>query len=238
MLNSVTRAPMLFFDSNPLGRIFNRFSKDTAVSDGTLPEQAYIFSGVSLLSYVLDLLAVSHVHHNVDHGLPLPLCSDCGGACGHVLRPSEVLGGHDGLPSVRCHHSLSHELDVLSQSQRAHHNQANHFEQKFHSLVDHNGCAFFSYIASTRWMGYYLDYFSLFYILCTLGFAYLLRSEGINTALVALGVTSSISLLGPLQFLIRTSANVANSMTSIQRMQEYSSLESEPPARLDGDAEL
>ena len=50
MLKSVTRAPILFFDSNPLGRIINRFSKDTAVSDGTLPEQAYIFSGVSLLS--------------------------------------------------------------------------------------------------------------------------------------------------------------------------------------------
>ena len=50
ILNSVTRAPILFFDSNPLGRIINRFSKDTAVSDGTLPEQAYIFSGVSTLS--------------------------------------------------------------------------------------------------------------------------------------------------------------------------------------------
>lgn len=37
MLRSVTRAPILFFDSNPLGRIINRFSKDTAVSDGTLP---------------------------------------------------------------------------------------------------------------------------------------------------------------------------------------------------------
>ena len=44
-------------------------------------------------------------------------------------------------------------------------------------------------------MGYYLDYFSLLYILCTLGFAYLLKSEGINIALVALGVTGSISLL-------------------------------------------
>ena len=46
MLNTVTRAPILFFDSNPLGRIINRFSKDTTVSDGTLPEQIYIFSAV------------------------------------------------------------------------------------------------------------------------------------------------------------------------------------------------
>lgn len=94
-------------------------------------------------------------------------------------------------------------------------NQANHFERKFQSLVDHNGSAFFSYIASSRWMGYYLDYLSALYILCTIGFAFVLRAEGLNTALVALGITSSMSLLGPLQFLIRTSADVSNSMTSI-----------------------
>ena len=117
-------------------------------------------------------------------------------------------------------------------------NKADHFEKRFHSLVDHNGCAYFSYIASSRWMGYYLDYLSLLYILCTITFAFVLKSSGINTALVALGITSSMSLLGPLQFLIRTSADVANSMTSVQRMQEYSSLECEPPAVLKTDAEL
>lgn len=28
MLNSILRAPMLFFDTNPTGRVINRFSKD------------------------------------------------------------------------------------------------------------------------------------------------------------------------------------------------------------------
>ena len=36
MLKRVTRAPMLFFNSNPLGRIINRFSKDTATADNTV----------------------------------------------------------------------------------------------------------------------------------------------------------------------------------------------------------
>ena len=87
-------------------------------------------------------------------------------------------------------------------------------------------------------MGYYMDYFSLLYILSTIGIAFLLKSSGINPALVALGITSSLSLLGPLQYLFRSSADVANSMNSIQRMQEYSSLESEPPAVLPRDAKL
>ena len=117
-------------------------------------------------------------------------------------------------------------------------NKAEYFEQKFYSLVDRNGCAYFSYIASSRWMGYYLDYFGLLYIMSTIGFAFVLKSSGINTALVALSITSSMSLVGPLQFVIRMSADVANSMTSVQRMQEYSSLECEPPAVLKTDSEL
>lgn len=64
-------------------------------------------------------------------------------------------------------------------------------------------------------MGYYLDYLSAFYIMCTIGLAFVLKTEGTDTAMVALGITSSMSLLGPLQFLIRTSADVANSMTSV-----------------------
>ena len=33
MLERVARAPILFFNSNPLGRIINRFSRDTAMAD-------------------------------------------------------------------------------------------------------------------------------------------------------------------------------------------------------------
>ena len=39
MLKRVSRAPMHFFDSNPLGRIINRFSKDTAMADSVIPYQ-------------------------------------------------------------------------------------------------------------------------------------------------------------------------------------------------------
>ena len=40
MLERVSRAPMSFFTSNPVGRILNRFSKDTAVADSIFVKQA------------------------------------------------------------------------------------------------------------------------------------------------------------------------------------------------------
>ena len=47
MLEKVSRAPIQFFDSNPSGRIINRFSKDTSATDSNLPLQFLIFYDVS-----------------------------------------------------------------------------------------------------------------------------------------------------------------------------------------------
>ncbi len=113
-----------------------------------------------------------------------------------------------------------------------------HFKNRFLEMVDLNGRAFFTYQASVRWMAYHLDYISAVFILSTVGLSFVLKSEGISPALVALGITSAMSLSGPFQFLIRASADLTNSMTSVQRMQEYTALKSESPALIEADKAL
>lgn len=36
--------------------------------------------------------------------------------------------------------------------------------EKFYTLVDHNGRAFFTYVAVNRWIGFNIDIFSALYI--------------------------------------------------------------------------
>lgn len=45
MLNSILRAPMVFFHTNPLGRIINRFSKDLGDIDRNVASYANMFLG-------------------------------------------------------------------------------------------------------------------------------------------------------------------------------------------------
>lgn len=43
ILNNILRSPMTFFDTTPLGRILNRFSKDMNVIDETIPRSIRTF---------------------------------------------------------------------------------------------------------------------------------------------------------------------------------------------------
>ena len=38
MLSAVLKAPVLFFDTNPVGRVLNRFSRDIGITDELLPD--------------------------------------------------------------------------------------------------------------------------------------------------------------------------------------------------------
>lgn len=43
MLTNIVRSPMSFFDTTPIGRILNRFSRDICTIDETIPSSVFMF---------------------------------------------------------------------------------------------------------------------------------------------------------------------------------------------------
>ena len=63
MLANIMRSPMSFFDTTPLGRILNRFSKDIYLIDEVVPRsiRSFIWTFLSVLSTIIVIVIATPI---------------------------------------------------------------------------------------------------------------------------------------------------------------------------------
>ncbi|XP_045503254.1 probable multidrug resistance-associated protein lethal(2)03659 isoform X2 [Colias croceus] len=224
MFASITRAPMRFFHTNPSGRILNRFSKDMGAVDEVLPSAL-----LDVLQIGLSLIGIVIVVAIVNYWLLLPTLAI--GLVFYGLRifyiaSSRSIKRLEGVTRSPVFSHLNASLQGITTIRAFGAQEA--LIKEFDNHQDLHSSAWYMFIASSRAFGFWLDLVCVIYIaVVTLSFLVFGNEEyGGN---VGLAITQAMGLTGMFQWGMRQSTELENQMTSVERIQEYSSIEPEPP---------
>ncbi|EDV27232.1 uncharacterized protein TRIADDRAFT_10225, partial [Trichoplax adhaerens] len=230
MFSSVIKTLVYFFDTNPLGRTLNRFSKDLSLMDDKIPfsllhliQSGLYCAGVVILSAVVNPWIL------IPALLILVLFIFVRRFYLHMSRDIKRIEAVNNSP-IYSH--LSSTLNGLI-TVRAY-NKEEDFKETFVKYQDAHSQAWIIFIASLRWNAFHLDLLCDIFITCT-AFAALLTSRNVDPGAIGLSLSYSILLLGNFQWAVRQSAELENQMTSVERVKEYSQLPPEAPLRTHND---
>ncbi|KAH8258986.1 hypothetical protein KR038_000987, partial [Drosophila bunnanda] len=221
IFSAISRASMYFFNTNPPGRILNRFSKDLGQVDEMLPVvmmdviQTFLcLTGIVIIIAVVNPLLltptilISIVFYKL-RSFYLKTSRDVKRIDAIARSPvySHVASSLNGLTTIRAF-----------QAQRI-------LETEFDGYQDMHSTAFYTFLTTSRAFAYWLDFLCVIYMaIATLSF-FVFPPD--NAADVGLVITQVLGLTGLVQFAIRQSAELENQMTAVERVVEYEDIEPE-----------
>lgn len=231
MFRCIIRAPIYFFDTNPIGRIQNRFAKDLGTIDDLLPP-----TGLDITFIFLNLLGVLVVVAVISPWIIIPtliLFVLFFYLRRFYMRTARDVKRLEGVTRSPVFSHLSTSLYGLTTIRAF--NAQRTFERMFDLKQDHHTSAWYMFLSTARWFGITLDSICFAYItVVTMSLA--LSSDGsVSGGGVGLAIANALMLTGMFQWGVRQSAEIESQMTSVERVLEYSSVE--PEASLESSPE-
>lgn len=213
LLERVLHARPSFFDTNPIGRILNRFSKDMDLMDINLPmtsqDVLQIFfialSAVISISIVIPWFIVSLLPSVI---LFIFLQK-------RYKSSSRELKRLDGLAFSPIYSQFV-ESSVGLATIRAH-KWEKEFSSTFEGRVDEHHQAYHMFHSAGRWVGIRLDVVSALVTLAT-AVVVLAMGDTLDSGLAGVALTQSIIMTGSFQWGIRQAAETENLFTSVERI--------------------
>ncbi|XP_064455602.1 ATP-binding cassette sub-family C member 4-like [Ornithodoros turicata] len=223
MFRCIIRAPIVFFDTNPIGRIQNRFAKDLGTIDDLLP-----VTGLDITFIFLNLLGVLVVVAVISPWIIIPtliLFVIFYFLRRFYMRTARDVKRLEGVTRSPVFSHLSTSLYGLT-TIRAFGAQRT-FERMFDLKQDHHTSAWYMFLCTARWFGITLDLICFAYIsVVTMSLA--LSTDGsVTGGGVGLAIANALMLTGMFQWGVRQSAEIESQMTSVERVLEYSRLPAE-----------
>uniref|UniRef100_A0A8C3DJX3 Multidrug resistance-associated protein 4 n=1 Tax=Corvus moneduloides TaxID=1196302 RepID=A0A8C3DJX3_CORMO len=224
MFQSILKAPVLFFDRNPIGRILNRFSKDIGHLDDLLPLTFLDFVQTLLQIFGVVAVAVAVIPWILIPLIPLFILFIF--LRRYFLDTSRDIKRLESTTRSPVFSHLSSSLQGLWTIRAL--KAEERFQKLFDAHQDLHSEAWFLFLTTSRWFAVRLDAICAIFVI-VVAFGSLLLAKTLNAGQVGLALSYAITLMGTFQWGVRQSAEVENLMISVERAMEYTELEKEAP---------
>lgn len=223
----VLRAPMSFFDTTPLGRITNRFSKDIDVMDNTLTDSIRMY--LLTLGQMLATFALILAYFWYFIAAIVPLVAVFLVAAYYYRASAREIKRHEAVLRSVVFSKFSEAVYGTS-TIRAYGTQ-DHFLTTIRQRIDEFSGAYYLTFANQRWLSLRLDYIGVIMIFI-LGLLVVTSRFTVDPSSGGLVLSYMLSIMGTFQFVVRQMAQVENDMNNCERIHHYGTqLEEEAPAK-------
>lgn len=221
----VLRAPMRFFDTTPLGRITNRFSKDIDILDNSLTDAIRMY--LMTIGQIMATFCLILAYYYYFAAALGPLVVIYGMAAYYYRASARELKRHEALQ--RSHVFAKFSEAVYGVSTIRAYGLQQHFIRTVRTSVDEFDGAYFLTFANQRWLSLRLDGIGLLMIFI-LSMLVVTSRFTVNPSTGGVVLSYMLSIMGSFQFAVRQMAEVENNMNSAERVHYYGTqLEEEAP---------
>ncbi|KAI8821981.1 ABC transporter type 1, transmembrane domain-containing protein [Fimicolochytrium jonesii] len=231
MLTSILRAPIRFFDITPLGRILNRFSRDTQCIDQEVSNFSgeFLRNSVSAIAVVLVVASVTPLFV----GALIPIALIYRSVARLYLSTSRELKRYDSVTRSPIYSHFS-ETITGAPTIRAY-GAEQRFTEEIYARIDQNHRPFFYLWVSNRWLGIRIDFVgaavsfsSAAAILATMHWG-----PGMDPGAAGLSLSYALTFTDNLLWVVRMHSLMEMTMNSVERIGEYLEIDEEAPAVID-----
>nr|XP_037273420.1 multidrug resistance-associated protein 1-like [Rhipicephalus microplus] len=222
MLHRVLRAPMAFFDTTPMGRILNRFSKDVDAADVTLPFNARMLLVQFMRTVVAFVLITLQTPLFLTAVLPLLLVyyyiQKVYIATSRQLKRLESIS----RSPIYVHFS---ETVTGSSSIRAY-GVGKRFVDHSDELTDINHSTYFPSIVASRWLATRLEFIGYTIVLIA-GLLAVSSRDILSPGMAGLSVSYALTVTLTMNMLVRSTSDTETNLVSVERCLEYTKVTQE-----------
>ncbi|KAI0484814.1 P-loop containing nucleoside triphosphate hydrolase protein [Xylariaceae sp. FL0804] len=226
----VMAAPVSYFDTTPLGRMINRFSKDVETMDFNLTEaiRMYLYSLTSMLA--IFILIIVYFYWFAIAAFVVCVVLTC--LASYYRRSARELKRHEAVlrstAISRFVEGLTGVPTIRSFRQSA------IFSEKLCEAIDNMDSAYFLTFANSRWLNLRLDALGAT-LLAVMGILVIMQRNSQNPSTAGMVLSLTINAVQVLQVVVKQWADVENSMNSTERLYGYAN---NVPQERDAAAEL